>query len=126
MGVILMRNDLEIREQYFSDLTRLFRDAIKYLEDKTTSEIYIKSDGNLWIREIGRQEYFTGIVFKIKEVHDIINFIASFYDQYISENNPTISEMIPGYDARFIGGIIESDGIPSIIIRKNPNKLAYI
>jgi Flp pilus assembly CpaF family ATPase len=89
-----------------------------FLEQKTVFEIMVNPGGSVWIDELGRDQYDSGIVLTPNEAEGIINLVASWSGTTISKEKPILSSELPNGE-RFEGIISPITESPTFTIRKH-------
>lgn len=88
-----------------------------YFNDRII-EIEKNPNGEIWVDELGKGEYFTGITMSHEDALKIICIVATIKGEECTEENPIVSATLPRTGERFEGMIPPNVEAPTFTIRK--------
>lgn len=107
------------KERYLDMLeTACGKDIMHYLHDDKVIEIMLNPDGHLFVERLDAGKKATHIILPATQSENIIKLVASYKNQVIHANAPTIATDIPFFGARFQGWLPPVVKQPCFAIRK--------
>jgi len=94
-------DEIERQERHMANLLRDLNKLIPFFETKTITDIYVYGQGNVFIEDIEKGSYDTGIILSKSDRLRIIYSLSSVVDQPIDKwLRPTLESIIPEYNIR--------------------------
>lgn len=117
------RKELELEKREKALILQSLQDLRPFFETKEVTDIWV-DNGNVSIKEFGKQRHDTGVYISDQQCKNIIIQIAKYNGITIDRhNNPKLETTIPHYFAR-ISALLEGwTKSPIIIIRKRPETI---
>lgn len=113
----------EFAERIIVKIKREFGDEVlKILENKSTIELMLNSDGTLWVEKLGEDMQCLG-AFSEAKAKSIITSVASFIDTTINADNPILECELPLDGSRFEAILPPIVAAPTFTIRKKAVKI---
>ena len=72
----------------------------QYLDSETVTEVMLNPNGTIWVNEMGKGMYKTGITLNNNAADRIIRLIATVAGMEITQNNPSLAAKLPHWGAR--------------------------
>jgi type IV secretion system protein TrbB len=93
-------------------------DISALLDDEDVIEIMVNPDGKLWVENLSKGKYFTGIVLDSDQVANIIKLVASYRQMIADLDHPEVAVELPVSGSRFQGWLPPVVAAPTFTIRK--------
>ncbi len=75
-------------------------EVTQYLDSDVVTDIMLNADGAIWVKEIGKVSYRTGITLTQEAADKIIRLVASAADDEVSADKPRLAAKLPYWGAR--------------------------
>lgn len=90
-----------------------------YLQAETTTEIMANPDGSVWIEDLQKGMFSSGLILSENERYRVINAVATACDTECTWDKPELAANLPGSGYRFQAVIPPIAAAPSFTVRKS-------